>query len=260
MKRPTKLKTTIISAGIATLLVSAVVLFFWPTLPNAITGNDNTAQPPTATKEDGTTKTTRAIQDDVYFDTDPSEWFAVGEDVNWNDQLIVRVERVSVCETLPDDIHDMTELFYYGFDHYQQLVDGDESLTFIDITLQVTCIGLPSGSLYGMSIDEDYCSIASGNMVVTYYDDETDRLTEFIVGGMDVAIQDLSGNSNLSVGAGYYELAVGETARFRFVNIISKDMWEQKDVLLTPMYGRYNTDQMRWLYLEQPHIHLNKDI
>ncbi len=238
------------------MFVTVTVIFVWPYLPHSI----NTSTPTTQTNADGTTKPTHCKQNELYFDTSPSEWFSVGEDVNWNDQLIFRVENVSVSETLPEDVDEMTEWYIYGFDHYQQLVDHDPNKVFIDMTIQATCIGLPSGSLYGMAIEESYCSIATGIAAVTYYDEATGQLIDAMGDGIgkSVATQDLSGNADQSIGVDYYQLSVGETARFRVLHIISKDMWDKKTVLLTPQCGRYNTDQMTWMRYDQPHIVLNK--
>ncbi len=217
--------------------------------------------------EDETTEPTKAVLNELYLATDPSEWFSVGDSVNWNDQLLVEVESVSVSKTLPDDVNDMTELYIYGFDHYQQLVDEDESKIFLDITINVTCIGLPSGSLFGLTLENCIVPSGSGQMLITYYHRETGQLIEStyvseemveadITGGESVAVQDLSGNSDINVGAGYYELEVGETARFRMLEIISEEMWNSTDVLLTPC-GGYSAEQLQWLKWEQPHILLN---
>ncbi len=251
-----KTVSIVLSIGIAVLFVTVAVLFVWPYLPHSV----HTPLPPTDTNEDDTTNPTHIKQNELYLSTSPSEWFSVGEDVNWNDQLIFRVENVRVSETLPEDVDEMTEWYIYGFDHYQQLVDNDPNKVFIDMTIQVTCIGLPSGSAYGMVIDEPYCSIATGQAVIAYYDEATGQLTESTGDGVGVGVatQDLSENADRSVGVDYYQLSVGETARFRVLHIISKEMWDEKAVLLTPQCGRYNTDQMTWMQYDQPHILLNK--
>ena len=249
----------ILSIGIAVLFVTVTVLFVWPDLTHSI----DIPMTPTDTNADDTQKPTHVKQDELYFQTSPSEWFSVGENVNWNDQLIFRVENVSVSKTLPEDVDEMTEWYIYGFDHYQQLVDSDPNKVFIDMTIQATCIGLPSGSAYGMTIDEPYCSVATGQVAVTYYDEATGQLIDAIGDGIGegVATQDLSGNADRSVGVDYYQVSVGETARFRVLHIISEEMWNEKTVLLTPQCGRYNTDQMTWMHYDQPHIHLNgKDV
>ena len=250
----------ILSVGIAVLFVTVTVLFVWPDLPHSDGSEENA---PSGTDSDMVTKPTHVKQNELYFTTSPSEWFSVGEDVNWNDQLIFRVENVSVSKTLPEDIDEMTEWYIYGFDHYRQLVDSDPNKVFIDMTIQATCIGLPSGSAYGMTIDEPYCSVTTGQAAVTYYDEATERLIDAMGDGIGegVATQDLSGNADRSVGVDYYQLSVGETARFRVLHIISEEMWNEKTVLLTPQCGRYNTDLMTQMRYDQPHIHLNgKDV
>ncbi len=250
-----KTVSIVLSVGIAVLFAAVAVLFVWPYLPHSI----HTPTPPTDTNADDTTKPTNVKQNELYFSTSPSEWFSVGEDVNWNDQLIFRAENVNVSKTLPEDVDEMTEWYIYGFEHYQELVNNDPNALFIDITIQATCIGLPSGSAYGMTIDEPYCSIATGQAVITYYDEASGQLTESTGDGVGVGVatQDLSKNADRSVGVDYYQLSVGKTARFRVLHIISKEMWDEKAVLLTPQCGRYNTDQMTWMQYDQPHILLN---
>lgn len=253
------IKSALLSACILIAFAVVVGVNLKPLIQSSNT-SEPSMQPPTITNADGITNITHTKQNELYFSTSPTEWFSVGDEVNWNNQLIFKVEKVKVSKTLPSDIDAMTEWYIYGFDHYQQLVENDPNKIFIDVTIQATCIGLPLGSLYGMDVNESYCSITTGQAAITYYDETTGQLIDAMGDGVgtSVATQDLSGNSDQSVGIDYYQLSVDETAHFRVLYIISEEMWNEKTVLLTPQCGRYNTDQMNWMYYDQPHIYLNE--
>lgn len=118
-----------------------------------------------------------------------------------------------------------------------------------------------------MSIDADRLTVAIGDNAITYYDrktgdmrQSTDVYTPEEEGGRLVAVQDLSGNAaQWDYLRSLYELSVGETARFRMLNIISKEQWEKQDVLFTLRPG-YSAQQMQQLRYSQPQVWLNENL
>lgn len=254
MKKPSKPSGIVVSVCVVVVFAVAATMFFLPYMPQPIQ-DVLTPKPTPATDADGETVTTRPTMNEHYLYTEPSEWFAVGEDVNWNGRLLYRVENVSVSRDLPADIGelDMSKSVVPSF--FQEIIDKDEDRLVLDLTVEVTCTALPKASPNGMLMDEGYQTIAPAGMMISYYDRENNEIQQGHSDYWIVASKDLSGNG--VEGYAFYVLAEGETARFRLVRLISQHIWETQDVLFTMRLG-YGAWQLQTLHYTEPHILLNE--
>lgn len=275
MKKPIKPSGILVSVGILAAFAVAAGMFVWPYMPQTI--KDVVAPTPaTGTNAQEDTVTTRPSLSMKHLYTEPSEWFAVGDEVEWNDQAVFCVEDVKISRSLPDDIADMepcssnrTPAWYQG------LNDKYGVFLFMEMTVSVSCTALLPETLYGTTIEKDYLRFSGGVMDPWYYDRDTASAAEFdwfdehypdaeptpgyynknVVHSYFypsmVAIEDLSGN----FGGSMYALAVGESARFRVLYFLPQVCWENVD-LLTTFYG-HNAETSTLLGYSQPQVLLN---
>ncbi|MBQ4617655.1 MAG: hypothetical protein IJB27_04695 [Clostridia bacterium] len=261
-KRVSMLKT-VVSVLIAIVFVAVCIVALRPQLPREIKEflfSDST---------DSSQETNKAI-DDWYLETSPDKWFSIGEDVDWNSQLLFCVEAVTVSETPPTDIarEDVVRRFEELStdaplsEQLSSVAQKNDSL-FVDLTFRATCTDIIPLSVYDIpALEEEYLLLAFGNMALSVYERDTGALYEASLAAYEdglFATQDLSGNQPEHDGMkGAYELRKGESCKGRLIYMISRDHWEQNAVLLTPKYGHLDTETLLTAGYSQPHIWLNR--
>ncbi len=247
------------SALIAVVFVAVCVMLLWPQLPHKIKEH----------RCSDSQETTITV-DEWYLQTSPDEWFAVGEDVDWNGQLLFCVEAVTVSETPPNDIarEDVVRRFEELStdaplsEQLSSVAEKNDSL-FVDLTFRTTCTDIIPLSVYGIPpLEEEYLLVAFGNMALSVYERDTGALYEADLAAYEdglCATQDLSGNQPEYDGMkGAYELRKGESCEGRLIYMISREHWEQNAVLFTPKYGHFDAETLLRAEYDQPHILLNE--
>lgn len=257
-----------VSVSIAVLFVVVCALLLRPQLPNDVK-NYFTSYSQDSLATD-VAHETKATVDEWYLQTAPDEWFAVGEEVDWNRQLVFCVETVTVSEAPPEDIDrgDIVRRFEeLSTDaplsaQLSSVAKKNDSL-FVDLTFRAACTDIIPLSVYGIPpLEEEYLLVAFGNMALSVYEWDTGALYEADLAAYEdglLASQDLSGNQPEYDGMkGAYELRKGESCEGRLIYMISREHWEQNAVLLTPKYGHLDTETLLLAEYDQPHILLNE--
>ncbi len=261
-KKRVSILKTVVSVLISFVFVAVCIMALRPQLPREIRGfliSDST---------DTSQETNKAI-DDWYLETSPDEWFSIGENVDWNSQLLFCVEAVTVSEAPPNDIDrdDVVRRFEElstdaPLPEQLSLVAQKNDSLFVDLIFRATCTDIIPLSVYGIPApEEDYMLLAFGDMSLSVYERDTGAFYEASLAAYEggvFATQDLSGNQPEYDGMkGAYELRKGESCKGRLIYMISRDHWERNAVLLTPQYGHLDTETLLLAGYDQPHILLN---
>lgn len=251
-----------VSVAIILVFVTAAMLFFGDLLPQTI-------RPPfieETLEESGETlpeQLTRPTVSDLYFSTEPDEWYSIDEVLSYNGVATCRIVECTVLEEFPDSTEEYERMCYLCDDYteYEQFIDEYDRI-LLKVIVEVTCTGYYSGAINGCALPATYFSTSSGSIFqFTTYDPQTgamrvtgdDEPTDNTPKDGDVLYRDHLGDEES------WEMQIGDRLLLEVIRIIPAAEWENECVLLTPFCGQPGgTNGMLQIGYTQPHFRLNE--
>lgn len=220
---------------------------------------------PVSTQATGTT----TYYENFFLPTEPSMWFSVGEQMDWNGIFTFCVEELSVQKTLPtgfqkEDFRFVNRVpkdeheFENAPEWFEAKADDAFTLTsdhlYITLTLRITCTGTYPNAFFGLE-NEEQSSISIGNCVIGEYD----TATQTIVREHRLACYRAL-DPTFHQGSGLFELRVGDSTTATIAYVVRESQWNNRDtaMLFTPMHAHYDVFNLKRLEFDLPQIWLNE--
>lgn len=257
---------TVVSVLVAAAFVVVIVLFF-DLIPNE--SEPPIAEPPE--EQSGETlpeQLTRPTVSNLYFSTEPEEWYSTDEVLSYNGLATCRVVECTVLEEFPDSTGEYVRMCvpYLSDDYteYEQFMEEYDRI-LVKLIVEIVCTGSYSGTVDGWHQLDPTFSTASGNIFqFTTYDPQTGAMydTGYKPLADGTTPRDKDGNVLYRDHLGdemSWDMQIGDRLLLEMIRIIPAQEWETKCVLLTPFCGQPGgTDWMLQLGYTQPHFWLNE--